>query len=348
MAKDYFTSINLNGNELQNALAQLLGAAPGSPSQGQFWFNTTGNTLQYYNGSEVKTVGEGSGAFEADGQTQITPTTAIVLDEATGNEIALALDYEVNKATSGNDTGLKIDLTDTLSPGTSLLLDLQTNSSSVFNVDSAGVATFDTAIISSYAGISGGARIEFDNEVIYNSSQAAFDFSSIILYGSGGESLDVGYTSSGAFTFSDGVNTLTLDPANIVSDGSNLAIGASGTATIDFASGNLSLTSPDYLHYFTVDNTGATQTGTLNDATGNEVAFSVDYTVNKATSGNDTGIKVNKTDTASPGTSLLMDLQTGGSSQFSVDDAGNVTHFRRPHRFRRFNRKGHRNHYVAR
>ena len=64
---------------------------------------------------------------------------------------------------------------------------------------------------------------------------------------------------------------------------------------------------------------------TLNDATGNEVAYDFQYTVNKATSGNDTGLRVNKVDTASPGTSLLLDLQTGGVSQFKVDDTGIIT-----------------------
>lgn len=64
---------------------------------------------------------------------------------------------------------------------------------------------------------------------------------------------------------------------------------------------------------------------TLNDATGNEVAFEISYTVNKATSGNDTGLLVNMTDTASPGTSYLIDAQVGGTSKFSVSNEGLVT-----------------------
>ncbi|MEK9769271.1 MAG: hypothetical protein VW683_10160, partial [Betaproteobacteria bacterium] len=64
---------------------------------------------------------------------------------------------------------------------------------------------------------------------------------------------------------------------------------------------------------------------TLDSDTGNEVALDLSYTVNKATSGNDTGIKVNKTDTLSPGTSLLMDLQTGGVTQVSADDSGAIS-----------------------
>jgi uncharacterized protein YqgQ len=71
-------------------------------------------------------------------------------------------------------------------------------------------------------------------------------------------------------------------------------------------------------------NTGGTLTGSLVAATGNEVALTLNYTTNKATSGNDTGLKLNLTDTASPGTSLLIDAQTGGTSMFQVSSTGAV------------------------
>jgi len=66
-------------------------------------------------------------------------------------------------------------------------------------------------------------------------------------------------------------------------------------------------------------------TSLLNEGAGNETAFAINYEVDKATSGNDAGLVINKTDTASPGTSLLLDLQVGGSPQFSIDDTGAVT-----------------------
>ena len=52
MAIEYFASINLNKNELQNAVVANLGTAPGSPSAGQIYFdNTSGDdALYYYNG----------------------------------------------------------------------------------------------------------------------------------------------------------------------------------------------------------------------------------------------------------------------------------------------------------
>lgn len=81
------------------------------------------------------------GAFDADAATQITPSTPIVLDAATGNQIALDLQYTTNKATSGNDTGLVVNQIDTASPGTSLLADFQAGGVSKFKVDNAGVLT---------------------------------------------------------------------------------------------------------------------------------------------------------------------------------------------------------------
>lgn len=50
--------------------------------------------------------------------------TKTVLQSATGDEAALSLGYTVNKATSGDDSGLKISITDTSSPGTSRWIDL--------------------------------------------------------------------------------------------------------------------------------------------------------------------------------------------------------------------------------
>jgi hypothetical protein len=75
-----------------------------------------------------------------------------------------------------------------------------------------------------------------------------------------------------------------------------------------------------------IDVTGNHHVNSLLDAaTGNEVALDLQYTTNKASSGDDTGLVVNQTDTLSPGTSLLADFQVGGSTKFSVDNAGALT-----------------------
>jgi len=67
------------------------------------------------------------------------------------------------------------------------------------------------------------------------------------------------------------------------------------------------------------------QSATLNAASGDEVSLDIQYTVNKASSGDDYGIRVRQTDTASPGTSYLLDLGVGAGSKFTVTNAGTVS-----------------------
>jgi len=102
----------------------------------------------------------GSGAFTAAADTTITPTTSIVLDEATGDEVALDLSYTVNKA-AGNDTGLLINQTDTASPGTSLLADFQVGGTSKFSLDNTGAITLTPNGSTSTALIDGGGTAGF-------------------------------------------------------------------------------------------------------------------------------------------------------------------------------------------
>lgn len=64
---------------------------------------------------------------------------------------------------------------------------------------------------------------------------------------------------------------------------------------------------------------------TLSAATGDENGYDLALTVNKATSGNYTGLKLNVTETAAPGSAdKLMDLQVGGTSKFNITNDGKI------------------------
>ena len=89
--------------------------------------------------------GGGGGAFTAAEDTTVALTTAVDLDEATGDEAAMTIDYTTNKATSGVDTGLEIGKTDTASPGVSYLMTGKVAGSIIYSVQDTGHVTIGTS-----------------------------------------------------------------------------------------------------------------------------------------------------------------------------------------------------------
>lgn len=61
MAKSFLVDINLNKNELQNAIVQNLATNPSNPKAGQVYFNTTTNRFRVYTGTDWDEMGTGGG-----------------------------------------------------------------------------------------------------------------------------------------------------------------------------------------------------------------------------------------------------------------------------------------------
>lgn len=58
MAKKHvLVDLDLNKNEVQNAVVQNLAATPASPKAGQIWYNSTDNLIYFYDGTAAKAVG---------------------------------------------------------------------------------------------------------------------------------------------------------------------------------------------------------------------------------------------------------------------------------------------------
>lgn len=127
----------------------------------------------------------------------------------------------------------------------------------------------------------------------------------------------------GALTAAAGITS----GSNIVSDtDSTDNLGTSSVAWSNLFVDTIATTSATDLSLSPASGSGIDGSVTRSASTGNEVAYDLATTINKATSGDYTGIKLNVTETSAPGTDdRLLDLQVAGSSKFYVDNAGNVT-----------------------
>lgn len=101
MARKFLTAIDLNTNELQNAVIQNLASDPGGVA-GRIYYNTAGD-LKFYDGTAWKTINTGTGSFTL-GSTYITlgstTTTLAGLSSVTSTTFVGALTGNASTATS--------------------------------------------------------------------------------------------------------------------------------------------------------------------------------------------------------------------------------------------------------
>ena len=101
MALEYYASIDLNKNELQNAVVHPLGSAPSSPTEGQIYYDSTGGDKQIYvyNGSSwVALGGNKFDTIAVSGQTSVVADgTNDTLTLAAGSNVTITTDAGTDK-----------------------------------------------------------------------------------------------------------------------------------------------------------------------------------------------------------------------------------------------------------
>lgn len=90
----YLTNIDLNQNELQNAIVQPLAVAPSNPKLGQIYTNSVNSRIMWYNGSEWRTIGVVVESSEINGNIKVD-----------GVEMSV---YELPIATASTVGGVKV------------------------------------------------------------------------------------------------------------------------------------------------------------------------------------------------------------------------------------------------
>ncbi len=99
MAKKFLTPIDLNKNELRNALIHLLGSDPGSPSEGQIWYDSTNHVLKFRNNSATIILGRLDQISQPTADVNLNSHKIINLTDPTSAQDAATKNYVDSVAT---------------------------------------------------------------------------------------------------------------------------------------------------------------------------------------------------------------------------------------------------------
>lgn len=160
MAKVFLVPIDLNGNELQNAVFQNLAAAPSTPTEGRYYYDTDDKTVYFWNGTSWVDMGQTGGG---GGDITTQDVYDIISAALTGNtETGITVTWE-----SGDHTiDFVVGTIDTLPKAAD---DLDVDSNKIINLatgtadtDAANVGQVNTAIDAAIAGLVDGAPEALD------------------------------------------------------------------------------------------------------------------------------------------------------------------------------------------
>lgn len=109
---DYLVNLNLNKNELQNAVIQPLAAAPSNGSLGQIYYNSTDHLMYQYNGTSWIAVGSVQDVQNAGGTSLVSNGVATIPNAST-DAAGLMTTTQVTKL-NGIATGAQVNVIETV------------------------------------------------------------------------------------------------------------------------------------------------------------------------------------------------------------------------------------------
>lgn len=108
---DYLTNINLNKNQVMNAVMHNLAMAPSNPVEGQVYYNTTDHAEYYYNGADwIQSDGLGASMTGADIITAINGSSSIIDDDNLSANVNNAINSAHSSHAISDVTGLQTAL----------------------------------------------------------------------------------------------------------------------------------------------------------------------------------------------------------------------------------------------
>lgn len=119
MSRKFLVDVDLAKNSLLNAVVQVLASDPGSPVEGQVYYNSVSKKLRQYNGSTWTEYGTGAGAGDVNGPASSVDNELVLFSGTTGKAIKAMSGTGLVKVTSGA-ASVATGGTDYLIPGGNL------------------------------------------------------------------------------------------------------------------------------------------------------------------------------------------------------------------------------------
>jgi hypothetical protein len=310
MSRKFLTSIDLNRNELQNAVIQNLATDPntGNEADGQLYYNTASKVLKIYNTTASAWVPVSAGSESID------DAVSALIDAGYG--ISVNYDDEGNSLTIANTGVLSVANTDNNVTLSGSAGDVTIGLASTIDVDTSGNAgtatTLETARTISLGGsLSGSVSFDGSQDVTITAAMVA-------------DSVALGTDTTGDYVAGASASGAGISVTGSGGEGSNLTIENTGVTSIDGTNNEITVSA----------SAGAVTIGLPDDVTiGGDLTVSGNLTVSGSTTYLNTAtlevednlVILNSNVTGTPSTDAGIEVERGDYTNTSLywDESAN-------------------------